>query len=380
MIKRKLFKIILPGQLNIAGLISFYILILMTGFSSFLFAQVILPENKYIHLEGNLGQKKNMVLDLHKFGDSIFGTYYNQSDGQLQYFAGKANQKSGFLSTEKNGDSLNGEFINPHKIIGYIIDNKGRSRSDFSFTETDYFGSVIFEAYSNNQTYGFSDKPLFPTYTIDLIYLYPESNINKAVEDSVQDYIIGYYFGQNIVFNASDNMLKFLSDHYYQNYATHYKTNAFDYRCSLLKWSAMQDVQILFNENFVLTFCIKQNSSNWLVEPVWDKIYFVINLKTGNRITADAIFTPGYKEKLKKLITDRLQKQFNITTSLQSEGFYKSAVTKFDNLFISREGIGFHYNPGDLAPWNFGEIDIFFRFDELKDILLPKGIIYTLVQ
>ena len=237
-----------------------------------------------------------------------------------------------------------------------------------------------FNAFRYQKTYDFADKPLYPAFNVDLLYLYPEGIVNKLVEDSVQDYIIGYYFGQNIVFNSSDSMLKFLSDNYYYSYAAHYKTNAFDYRSSLLKWSTQQSIQILFNDNFILTFCIRQNSSTWHQEPVWDKIFFVINLKTGNKITTDAVFISGYKEKLKKLITEKLQKQFNITTSLQSEGFYKSTVNKFDNLYLNREGVGFHYNPGDIAPWIFGEIDVFFRYDELKEILLNKGIVYTLVQ
>jgi hypothetical protein len=382
MIKRKLIKISsnCHRQINIAGYNSFCVLLLLLGFIPFLFAQDTLPENKYIHFEGSMGQKKYMILDLHKFSDSIFGTYYNQIEGQLHYFSGKTQPQSRFFTTEPNGDSLNGEFVNLHNITGYVYDRESKSKSNFSFTETDYFGSMLFKADRNIRTYGFSDKPLYPTFKVDLMLLFPEGNVNKLVEDSVQDYIIGYYFGQNIVFNSNDNMLKFLSNNYYLNYAAHYKTNAFDYRSSLLKWSALQDVQILFNENFVLTFCLKQNTSNWLPETIWDKIYFVINLKTCNKITPDEIFVTGYKEKLRNLITARLKQQFNITTSLQTEGFYKQAVNKFDNLFVSREGVGFHYNPGDLAPDIFGEIDVFLSFDELKDILLPKGIIYTLVQ
>lgn len=363
-----------------AVLKSISLLVLIMGFSSFLFAQIKLPENKIAHYEGSMGPQKNMILDLQKFGDSIYGTFYNQLDGKLHYYSGKTNHSVQFEAVEKNGDSLIGQFLTAYKVGGYTCDGKGKNKREFSFTETDYFGSFLFSGFRNSITYSFSDKPLFPTYKVDLLYLVPEGNVNKAVEDSVQDYIIGYYFGQKIEFNSSENLLKLLSDKYYQNYFGHYKTNAFDYRSSLLKWSALQDIQIMFNENFVLSFCLKQNTLNWLPEPIWDKLYFVINLKTGNRITANEIFTAGYKEKLRNLLTEKLKKQFNISNSLTSEGFYRPTVNKFDNIFISREGVGFHYNPGDLGPWCFGEIDISFSFDELKEILLTKGIVYTLVQ
>ena len=383
MIKRFLFNIKLYSiyQLNIALLRSICLLTaLITGFSSIVFSQVIIPENGYYHFEGSVGQKKAMVLDLQKFGDSIYGTYYNQSDGQLHYFDGKLNSLVRFSTTEKNGDSLIGEFVSIHKFKGYLCDVKGNSKSSFSFSETDYFGSMTFEAFRNTRNFGFSDKPLFPAYKVDLLLLYPEGHPNRIVQDSVQDYILGYYFGQNILFNSRDKMLNFLSNNYYENYSAHYKTNAFDYRSSLLKWTAEQDVQILFNENFVLTICMKQNISNWNKDPLWDKIYIIFNLKTGERITTADIFNPGYQEILKNLLTSRLQKQFNISNSLITEGFFKGAVTKHNNIFVTREGIGFHYNPGDLAPVSFGEIDLFFKFDELKDILMTKGLIYTLVQ
>jgi hypothetical protein len=344
------------------------------------FSQISIPENRYLHSEGNIGNKKVVVLDLHKYSDSIFGSYYNQVDGVLHFFSGNFHQPNRFKALEKNGDSLIGEFITSNKITGYLYEAKTGNKSTFAFTETDYFGSMPFNAYRYCFTYEYADKPLFPTYHVDLLYLYPEGNQNKLVEDSVQDYIIGYFFGKNIVFNTGDNMLKYLSNQYFQSYTAHYQTNAFDYRSSLLKWFTHQNIRLLFNENFVLTFCIGQNSSSWLAEPVWDKIYFVINLKTGNKITPDAIFVSGYREKLKKMVTEKVQNQFNISTSLQSEGFYKSSITKFDNMFITREGVGFHYNPGGIAPWIFGEIDVFFRYDELKEILLTKGIVYTLVQ
>lgn len=383
MIIRFLFNIKLHRihQVKRTGLRSIYLLIAFLGcFSSSVYSQFTIPENIYFHCEGLAGQKNYLVLDLHKFGDSIYGTYYYCTDGQLHYFAGKMNSLVRFVAIEKNGDSIVSEFISLHKLRGYFLKNLGSSKSTFLFSESDYFGSMTFESFRNTRTYGFSDKPLFPLYNVDLMLLYPEGHPNRTIQDSVQDYILGYYFGQNILFNSRDKMLNFLSNYYYQNYSTHYKTNAFNYRSSLLKWSAEQDVQILLNENFVLTICMKQNISNWKEDPLWDKIYMVFNLKTGQRITTDDILIPGYREKLKNLLTARLQKQFNITTTLQAEGFYKSTVTKFDNIFVTREGVGFHYNPGDLATTNFGEIDLFFRFDELKDLLQTKGLIYTLVQ
>jgi len=355
-------------------------IVFFAGFSSFLCSQVILPENSYYHFEGSSTLKKNLVLDLHKFGDSIYGTYYCQTDGELHYFAGKLNSPVSLCAILKNGDSMIGEFNSLHTFRGYLYDVKSNAKNRFLFNETDYFGSMTFEAFRNTRTYDFADKPLFPRYKIDLLLLYPEGHPNRTVQDSVQDYILGYYFGQNILFNTREKMLDFLSNYYYQNYSEHYKTNAFDYRSSLLKWSAVQNVQILFNENFVLTLSIKQNISNWNNDPVWDKIYIIVNLKTGQRITTDDIFSPGYQEKLNTLLTTKLEKQFNITTTLLTEGFYKSTVTRHNNIFVTRQGIGFHYNPGDLAPANFGEIDLFFRFDELKEILLTKGLIYTLVQ
>jgi len=356
------------------------IIFFFMGITSVLFSQVTVPENRYYHFEGTAGQKNYMVLDLQKFSDSIYGTYYHQSDGQLHYFAGKLNSPVRFVAIEKNGDSLDGEFISIHKMKGYFSSIKGSSKSSLLFSESDYFGSMTFESFRYTFTYNFADKPLFPKYLVDLMLLYPEGHPNQTVQDSVQDYILGYYFGQTILFNSRDKMLSFLSNNYYQNYSAHYKTNAFDYRSSLLKWSAEQDIQILFNENFVLTMCIRQNISNWNDDPGWDKIYLVFNLKTGQRITPADIFTSGYQEKLKNLLTAQLQKQFNISTTLQAEGFYKSSVTKYDNIYVTREGVGFHYNPGELAPAIFGEIDLFFKFDELKEILLTKGLIYTLVQ
>jgi hypothetical protein len=383
MIKSSSFKLYKTGKPEKKGnTLKFYglFIIFLTSFSPVVYSQFSIAENAYFHFDGISGQKNYLVFDLHKFGDSIYGSYYHKSDGQLHYFNGKMNSRFSLLAIEKNGDSIIGEFISIHKMKGYFSAIKNNVKNGFLLSESDYFGSMTFESFRYARTYDFADKPLFPKYKVDLMLLYPEGHPNRTVQDSVQDYILGYYFGQNILFNAREKMLSFLSNYYYQNYTAHYKSSAFEYRSSLLKWMAILDVQILFNENFVLTICIKQNISNWNIDPTWDKIYLVFNLKTGQKLTADDLFMPGYEGKLKTLLTTQLQKQFNVTNSLQSEGFYKSTVAKYDNIFVTREGIGFHYNPGELAPAIFGEIDLFFKFDELKDILLTRGLVYTLVQ
>jgi hypothetical protein len=137
---------------------------------------------------------------------------------------------------------------------------------------------------------------------------------------------------------------------------------------------------VLLNENFILSMAFTEEYCIWESAPAWLRHYAVINLKDGHRITLNEILRPGAEKTLSTIITGRIKDQygFNPSDQLKNEGFYKNLVSVSTNFYITSAGIGFHYNPGALGSAVTGEVEVFFRFAEIKDLLLPTGLVSTL--
>jgi hypothetical protein len=63
---------------------------------------------------------------------------------------------------------------------------------------------------------------------------------------------------------------------------------------------------------------------------------------------------------LREAVVNALRKKFELREDerLTDAGFFEDELELTENFFLSEDGIGFHWNPYDLAPYVFGEIEV----------------------
>jgi hypothetical protein len=105
------------------------------------------------------------------------------------------------------------------------------------------------------------------------------------------------------------------------------------------------------------------------------KTYFVIDTKLLSRTTLSDILKPDSSETLQKQIDGVLLAKYGggSGTSLTSIGFFTDTAEKSENFFISREGLGFCWNPYDIAPYSMGFIEVVLPYDQIKNLLTEHG-------
>ncbi|MGH9321530.1 MAG: DUF3298 domain-containing protein [Vicinamibacteria bacterium] len=97
--------------------------------------------------------------------------------------------------------------------------------------------------------------------------------------------------------------------------------------------------------------------------------------RTGRRIALDDVLKDGARQKLALLAEARFRESRAIPegTSLKDAGFTfeNDTFALTENFAIRDDGIAFHYNPYDVAPYALGATDILLTFDEIGDVLKP---------
>jgi hypothetical protein len=88
--------------------------------------------------------------------------------------------------------------------------------------------------------------------------------------------------------------------------------------------------------------------------------YRVFDRDSGRFVTLQDVFDADKRETLHKAVVESLRKKFELAEDqgLTDAGFFSDELALTENFFLSGEGVGFHWNIYELAPYVFGEIEV----------------------
>ncbi|MDR1420607.1 MAG: RsiV family protein, partial [Treponema sp.] len=106
-----------------------------------------------------------------------------------------------------------------------------------------------------------------------------------------------------------------------------------------------------------------------------EKECFVIDKKTGKRITAGEAVLPGEKDRFLSLVKEALRRKTDIgpEQNLTEGGFFENELEFPGNFYPSPEGFVIHWDPYEIAPYSMGPIDITLGWEETRPLLSRKG-------
>jgi hypothetical protein len=107
-----------------------------------------------------------------------------------------------------------------------------------------------------------------------------------------------------------------------------------------------------------------------------EKTWYVIDKKANEIIKRSDIFKPGSESQLLELIEGALRKREKLESyeALSSGIYFEDTVEIPDNYFFSKKGIGFHWDPYEIAPYSEGTIEVIIPYSDLRGILNQKGL------
>jgi hypothetical protein len=110
-----------------------------------------------------------------------------------------------------------------------------------------------------------------------------------------------------------------------------------------------------------------------------ERQFFVLDTQTMAQLRLDEIIPKSANAKLQQMIETALQIKYKDNAPdqenapLSALGFFDNTVQTPDNFFIDKEGLGFSWDPIDIAPYVWGIIDIVLPFHAIEDMLTKKG-------
>jgi hypothetical protein len=91
-----------------------------------------------------------------------------------------------------------------------------------------------------------------------------------------------------------------------------------------------------------------------------ETFYAVFDRGAGRFVTLADVADEARRAALRGAVADALRERFGLRADepLTAAGLFEDEVALTGNFFLSAGGIGFHWNPYELAPYSFGAIEV----------------------
>jgi hypothetical protein len=105
------------------------------------------------------------------------------------------------------------------------------------------------------------------------------------------------------------------------------------------------------------------------------KTYYVVDREGPRALSWEELFTDPQSPELRRLILAGLRERSGLDekASLSSGAYFEDEPAMTANFFLSRKGIGFHWNPYEIAPYSEGHIEVIIPWEKLEDLLSGYG-------
>jgi hypothetical protein len=344
-----------------------------------IYGQDIFSINFCKHYEGKVCNNA-VSYDLIKIDNNLIAKTFD-IEGVHEFLSGKMLDSSQFYLWEDNYGKYYGKFAKDGTVTGMWEAYNKKVSCSVELKESYFMGTMPF--YISHTKDSMRSGTNCPMLHYDLTLCTPDNYPNLAVSDSVNRHIVLRFF--NIA--AAQNMK---ADNYMYLYLMDFQFPAY-YNTICQSASILHNHEKLFftkmvipvlNENFILCLAY-YDETNVSSSPIDNKTFYeVFNLKTGKLLSLNDIFINDYSSVLKKRINEKLRNQLLLPDQfdMKEAGFTCPELALPNNFYVNGSGIGFVYNSEDIGNYMLGNIDLFFYFNEISDIIDKKSIIQILMN
>lgn len=256
--------------------------------------------------------------------------------------------------------------------------NPGKNGKEIELYESYPEGSIPLNIhYLRSETSLIEDDVHSPTAEIELTIIYPESfNANDSLLNNIEKNIQAHFLSkQNIIYNPDSLLIKIEKD-FFNSYKElnkdwHESGNSFD-------WLKETSMSVTYNSDYILCLEYLDYVYSGGAHGMTYLSHDIFSLKSGNKIVFNDIFNDNSKEKLSEILTKQIRhsKQIPDSIPLTKAGYFVDVIEPGENIYINGSGIGFVYNPYEIAPYSSGITNIFVPYKQLGELLNDETILY----
>lgn len=246
-------------------------------------------------------------------------------------------------------------------------------------------GAFRFDSICTNNTAHLLNDTANPSCEISIRFTYIKESSDKKMEDSLNHFLIKNTFDSISCMQPAQKAVMEYQDRYVRNYLAEL-TPEFKEQLSSAKERSEEEplmacwfcytennkTAVTYYSNSLLVYNIYQDMYTGGAHGAYRNKYLNIDLRKLDIIRLDEIFTGDYQEVLTEAIINRLMKDNKVSTKeeLLNMGFgITGDIRPTENFILGKNGITFHYNIYEIAPYCMGETEVSIPYKELEKIL-----------
>jgi len=248
---------------------------------------------------------------------------------------------------------------------------------------------VTFKAYEMKEDHHLKGDVKNPVMSISLNLQFPDTFSNIAVLNKIRKTLLSDYF-PDIDKNIVDP--KIAMDAYIKEYIKFYESSedisSYEDKESEdtqpeVAWWDRENMIIRNNSDNILSYTIE--SDRFTGGPHGGRTYLntVINLKTGDRITENDLFTEESRPMIEDLILKKIMLKHKVQKAedLEEIGFFDvTDINLNKNFYFTKKGIVYTFNEYEIAAYALGTIEIMLSYEEISAFMIPGNPLVPLIQ
>ncbi len=344
--------------------------ILLLCLLSITFTAVLAQDNYYSRYTGTL-QNNPAVLNLVQVNSKLRAHLFFTQDDVASHIVLTGmldNQGDFFLKRELETDTLLKGRMNSGRLEGFIFTESGELHR-IAFSANYENGGIALMPYHLSV-----DKKLFekreesPSAIFESELIVPKDEKFQPLQDSMlaHAFLSG---GQKNTLLRPMEILQQQADTFFNNYQ---KLSTYDSMPShSMQWIKSEEVGIVMNQHELLCIETSDYVFSGGAHGMLNRLFFVFDSQNGKQLKMEDVFLPDSDSALTVLLTNAIRTRYEIDkqTSLKTFGLFVEVVKPNTNFWLSATGIGFYYNSYELAPYSFGQSNLFLPFSALKGII-----------
>jgi hypothetical protein len=103
--------------------------------------------------------------------------------------------------------------------------------------------------------------------------------------------------------------------------------------------------------------------------------WYVIDRAKAEQVRIDSLFSgeSGGELQLALEAALRIKAGAGVRERLSSIGYFEDSVPVPENFFLGPEGVGFHWDPYEIAPYSFGPVEVILPYGEIRSLFSSRG-------
>lgn len=335
----------------------------------------------YHYYRGTVGNRET-VLQLVNYPGGYEGVFTADSPGQPLAVAGHGTGGDSLTLVVYDHydalDTLRGSFPQPGVFQGTRTDTAG---TDASFTLQEIYapGTIHWDVYTLSDSLAFDTTRNAPKARFRAVVLWPRKKDLSASGYSVlTDSISTRLFGRDTAAASALALLRGLRDSFFAGY--HALSAKFDGKDpggvrATFNWESDYDMKVLWNADSTISVSATSYQYTGGAHGLSNNAVLAFDLKAGRTLGLGDIFQPGYEAPLQQVLEKHLRAQYDLGSSAPLNGrdgmLFNPHLALTSNFYLTGKGIGFVYNPYEVAPYSYGVIELFVPFPELGSLRSP---------